>query len=55
MCAINGIFKFNSSSMVDLNLIKKMNQLTAHRGPDYTNYLINENYAFGANRLAILK
>ena len=54
MCAINGIFKFNNSSSLDLNLIKKMNLLSIHRGPDSSNFLLNKNYAFGSNRLSIV-
>ena len=54
MCAINGIFKFHSSSNLDLNLIKKMNFLSLHRGPDSSNFLLNKNYAFGSNRLSIV-
>ena len=54
MCSINGIFRFNNSSKLDLNLIRKMNTLTSHRGPDSSNVIIEEDFALGANRLAIV-
>ena len=54
MCSINGIFRLNASSKLDLNLIHKMNSLTSHRGPDSSNVIIKKNFSLGANRLAIV-
>ncbi len=48
MCAING---FNFS---DESLIRKMNQATAHRGPDGTGVFLDGEISFGHNRLSIL-
>ena len=54
MCSICGIFKFNSSSNFDLNKINKMNNLMTHRGPDFSNIIIEKNFSLGSNRLAIV-
>src|SRR3989344_4095522 len=48
MCAING-FNFKNES-----LIRKMNQATAHRGPDGTGVFLDGQISFGHNRLSIL-
>lgn len=48
MCAING-FNFKDES-----LIRKMNQATAHRGPDGTGVFLDGQISFGHNRLSIL-
>ncbi len=48
MCGING---FNFS---DQNLIQKMNQASKHRGPDETNFLVDDGVSLGHNRLAII-
>ena len=54
MCSISGIFKFNNFSKFDLEKIYKMNRLTEHRGPDFSNIIIKKNFSLGANRLAIV-
>ena len=54
MCSISGIFKFNNFSKFDLEKINKMNRLTEHRGPDFSNIIIKKNFSLGANRLAIV-
>lgn len=48
MCAING-FNFR-----DINLIAKMNLVNAHRGPDATNFFVNDRVTLGHNRLSII-
>lgn len=48
MCGING-FTFSNPS-----LIKKMNDATAHRGPDETGEWIGQGISLGHNRLAII-
>ncbi len=48
MCGING-FTFHNP-----DLVKKMNQVTRHRGPDATDFWCGENISFGHNRLAII-
>lgn len=48
MCAINGF------SWHDENLIKTMNTINAHRGPDDTGIFCGEGISLGHNRLSIL-
>ena len=48
MCAING-FNFNNRS-----LVLKMNEVTAHRGPDGTGVFCNDKVSLGHNRLSII-
>jgi asparagine synthase (glutamine-hydrolysing) len=48
MCGING-FNF-----LDENLIKKMNELTKHRGPDDTGIFLSHQWSIGHNRLSII-
>jgi len=48
MCAING-FNFK-----DPDLIRRMNALTAHRGPDRSKIFTHENVSLGHNRLSIV-
>jgi asparagine synthase (glutamine-hydrolysing) len=48
MCAING-FNFK-----DEGLIRKMNRVTAHRGPDGSDVFFNEGISLGHNRLSII-
>ena len=54
MCSINGIFKFNELSKLNLNLIHKMNSLTSHRAPDSRKAIVEKNFSLGANWLAIV-
>lgn len=53
MCGIAGIFSKNSEA-VSKELIKKVNNLAHHRGPDAESYFFNKNFAFGHRRLSIL-
>lgn len=48
MCAING-FTFS-----DKELIQRMNNVTAHRGPDDTGVFLDSNISLGHNRLSII-
>ena len=48
MCAINGTTK------KDLEQVKRMNDVTKHRGPDGTGIYADENVTLGHNRLAII-
>ncbi len=48
MCGING---FNFS---DEQLIKKMNMVTAHRGPDGNGIFLDDSISLGHNRLSII-
>ena len=53
MCGINGVFNYDSVNTVEKR-VKSMNDLTNHRGPDYSNIYRDENICFGHNRLAII-
>jgi asparagine synthase (glutamine-hydrolysing) len=48
MCGING-FNF-----VDENLIRKMNDVTRHRGPDDSGFCFSQKWSLGHNRLSII-
>ena len=48
MCGINGF------SWGDANLIKEMNDVTQHRGPDDRGYFVDERVSLGNLRLAII-
>ncbi len=48
MCAING-FNFK-----DEELIRRMNDVTRHRGPDDTGAVVFDNFSLGHNRLSII-
>lgn len=48
MCAING-FNFE-----DEGLIRKMNQITRHRGPDDSGVFLDDSLSLGHNRLSII-
>ncbi|MFH0803747.1 MAG: asparagine synthase (glutamine-hydrolyzing) [Candidatus Tagabacteria bacterium] len=48
MCAING-FNFK-----DEGLIREMNQITSHRGPDGTGVFFDDGISLGHNRLSII-
>jgi asparagine synthase (glutamine-hydrolysing) len=54
MCGICGIYNFDKEKVVDKNLLKWMNNIMAHRGPDDEGYYINENVGFGHRRLSII-
>ena len=48
MCGINGITRR------DRELVRRMNKVTAHRGPDGVGIYENDSITFGHNRLAII-
>ena len=48
MCSINGF------TWGDEDLIKRMNRVTAHRGPDGTGMFVESGISLGHNRLAII-
>ncbi len=53
MCGINGIYGVDHLSSAEEE-IKKMNKKSAHRGPDYTDFYVDDTVALGHNRLAII-
>jgi len=54
MCALNGIINLSGSSINTNSLLKKMMDLTSHRGPDSTHIANSVKYSFGYQRLAIV-
>lgn len=53
MCGIAGIFNINGNPTA-LSTIKAMTTSIAHRGPDGEGFYVEENFALGHRRLAIL-
>ena len=54
MCGIAGVFGFHRQSVVDVDLIRRMNDSIIHRGPDGEGIRAGSGYALGHRRLAIL-
>lgn len=54
MCGISGFLHFDKERQVSDNVIRKMNDVIAHRGPDGEGFYINKNIALGHRRLAII-
>ena len=53
MCGIAGYINLNKNS-ADLNILKKMTNSIAHRGPDGEGHWVDRNIAIGHRRLAII-
>jgi asparagine synthase (glutamine-hydrolysing) len=53
MCGINGIYDVKGLEN-PRGLVETMNRATIHRGPDFSDVYIDEQVAFGHNRLAII-
>lgn len=54
MCGITGIYNFSQERLVNKHLLKKMNDLLNHRGPDGEGYYVNENIGLAHKRLTII-
>lgn len=54
MCGIAGYFHFEKERKANSEVIKRMSDVIAHRGPDGEGYYINQNVALGHRRLAII-
>ncbi|MCA9247604.1 MAG: asparagine synthase (glutamine-hydrolyzing) [Planctomycetales bacterium] len=54
MCGICGTFWTRSGRPADLELVRSMNQRIVHRGPDDEGYHVDDSFAFGMRRLAII-
>lgn len=54
MCGIAGLYNFGKSEAVDPGLIKRMNDLLEHRGPDDEGFYIKGNIGLAMRRLAII-
>ncbi|MBK9192774.1 MAG: hypothetical protein IPM77_15470 [Crocinitomicaceae bacterium] len=53
MCGVSGIIN-KDKSPVQPDLIRSMNDLIIHRGPDGEGFYFGQNFAFGHRRLAII-
>lgn len=54
MCGITGIFNFNKDKHVDLNQLKSITDVLAHRGPDGEGFFSEDNIGLGHRRLSII-
>jgi asparagine synthase (glutamine-hydrolysing) len=54
MCGIVGIFDRSGKAPVGQELLQKMTDCLAHRGPDDSGYFRQENISFGFRRLSII-
>ena len=54
MCGISGFLHFDKEREASYSLIKKMNAVIAHRGPDGEGFFVKNNIALGHRRLAII-
>lgn len=53
MCGISGVINKNNNQ-INIDEIKKINDIIAHRGPDDEGFYLGKNFAFGHRRLSIL-
>jgi asparagine synthase (glutamine-hydrolysing) len=54
MCGISGVFSFNDDYVVDIEMLKSMNNAQAHRGPNDQGYYINSGVGLGHRRLSVI-
>jgi len=54
MCGIAGRFNFRSGAPVDADLVRRMCDLLAHRGPDGSGMYVAGTVGLGHRRLAII-
>ncbi|MCG3203762.1 MAG: Asparagine synthetase [glutamine-hydrolyzing] 1 [Elusimicrobia bacterium] len=54
MCGIAGIYNYGKKEKVEPLLLKRMNDLLEHRGPDDEGFYIKENVGLSMRRLAII-
>lgn len=54
MCGIAGIFQFDPARRPDRDLLRRMTDLLAHRGPDDAGYEVTGPVGFGHRRLSII-
>ena len=54
MCGISGIVLKKQNEQVDQTILRNMNKLIAHRGPDYDGIYTKDNIGLGHRRLAII-
>ncbi len=54
MCGISGIFNLNQAPLIDIELLRKINRVQAHRGPDDEGFFIDECVGLAHRRLSII-
>jgi len=54
MCGICGKLEFNPEAKVDPNLVRRMADAIAHRGPDDDGYFVKDQVGLGFRRLSII-
>ena len=54
MCGIAGVIKFGRDARVDLDTIRQMCQVMAHRGPDDDGFYVSGPVGLGMRRLSIV-
>lgn len=54
MCGIAGYINFDRTNPASPEILKKMTDIIAHRGPDGEGFHVNENIALGHRRLSII-
>ncbi len=54
MCGISGIFNFDNRIEIDLDLLKSMNNIQAHRGPNDQGYHVGKGIGLGHRRLSVI-
>lgn len=54
MCGITGILHFDRERIANRNVLKDMNTIISHRGPDGEGYYLKNNVALGHRRLSII-
>ncbi len=54
MCGIAGYLHFDKERRASANVVRKMTDIIAHRGPDGEGFYVHENLALGHRRLSII-
>lgn len=54
MCGISGIFNLRQAPPIEPELLKAINRVQSHRGPDDEGYFIDENVGLAHRRLSII-
>ncbi|MFV0448225.1 MAG: XrtA/PEP-CTERM system amidotransferase [Vibrio sp.] len=54
MCGISGIFNLQQARLIDIELLRQINRVQAHRGPDDEGFFIDECVGLAHRRLAII-
>ncbi len=54
MCGISGIFNLEDNAAIDSNLLRQINRVQSHRGPDDEGYFIDSHVGLGHRRLSII-